>query len=156
MSRVNQIELPKTDLDLTNLLRYLIQRKVISADFSTLFTQYSEQQDKFNAKSTRAFCHVTPAGPWSIFCSRWIEALPGKNRTALLLHEISHLAIFGFKNLESEVDVDEWVIAHVPEAKYRYENVGYIGAGGLYRVATNLQTVSEEFYGRLGETGSLG
>jgi hypothetical protein len=151
------IILPETEQDLTALLIYLLGRNLVGSYSAVLTVEHSERQDRYNEKSPRAFCHVMP-GDKIVYCSRWIESLPGKNRVGLLLHEIGHMEIYGFKNLDDEVDVDEWILKSVPEARYRYETVEY-PAGRVVRVAQNLQTVGEDFYERIRagrHAGSLG
>jgi hypothetical protein len=144
------MELPATSSDLTGLLLYLLGRNLVGQECASLEAVHSLRQDKFNLKSPRAFCHVMP-GDWAIYCSRRIEDLPGRNRVGLLLHEIGHLEIHGFKSLDDEVDVDEWILKSVPEARYQYETVSYlVGDQADPRVAQNLQTVGEDFYERIG------
>jgi hypothetical protein len=155
MKSVDAIPLHGTAQDCLALLRYLRSRGVLPREFKfpNMQVAHSTQQDKMNAKKARAFAHVVP-GRWTIYCAAVIERLPPEFRMGLLLHEIGHLAIFGFKNLDSEIDVDEWILKSVPEARYKYENVSYFRDGET-QVALNVQRVGSEFYGRVSRGAGL-
>ena len=83
---------------------------------------------------------------WRIYCTQAIEMLPPDARMGILLHEIGHIHLTAFHGDASEVDVDEWILLNVREAKYTYADVRYRAPQStMQRDAKNLQRVGWNF-----------
>lgn len=98
----------------------------------------SKKANDQNKASARQFCFVF-LGEHKIHFSDALLKLPEEFIVGILLHEIAHMVVK--EGRDPELDVDEWVVEHVPEAHYHYADARY-----GKRVAKNLECVGREFF----------
>ena len=113
--------LEKTEHDLGALVEYLVTEKGHDATLRELRIVHSPKLDRRNKEDPRAFCEVEEGNP-EILCSRSIEVIGAAHRVGILLHEIAHHGIDGFKSVKSEVDVDVAILKQLPSAGYDYDD----------------------------------
>jgi len=111
--------LPRTSEDLRRLVAYLIRQHGYEPAYTRLQAQHAPAHDPENEHDPRVFCYVKP-DRWKIFCSCAVESVSPRVRLGLLLHEIVHLRLDAFKGAGSEVDVDAYILDHLPMAGYTY------------------------------------
>lgn len=120
------------------LLFYLCDQGLISTWLkSQVRLVRSKRANDQNREKARQFCFVV-IGQHEINFADALLKLPEEFIVGILLHEIAHMVIR--EGRDPELDVDEWVIEHVPEAGYHYADARY-----SKRVAKNLECVSEAF-----------
>lgn len=94
--------------------------------------------DKMNAKQARSFAYVVRGVP-RIYYSEALTALPLGFVCGILLHELVHIHLDN-KPGDPEVNVDEFITAKLPRAKYTYDNCVYVWNGNK-RTANNIECV---------------
>lgn len=138
--------LSATIRDFEALKRWLVTHERVPDSFLAFYIKENDEQEEDNQDDPRAVCAVR-RGSYGVECSAAIEALPRNVRVGVLLHELGHHAVDAFKDEDDEVDVDLWVVTHVPEAAYTYvERVEYIHPlTGKKVEARNIETVGDDF-----------
>jgi hypothetical protein len=140
----------KTESDLKALLEYLVLEHSLGRELLKIKLKHSVEQDDYNKKDPRAFCHVA-RGENYIYCTQAIENVPVHVRLGLLLHEIAHIHLDAFDGDESEVPVDEFCAYKIPESGYRYlDQFVYFSPWDKAPIqAKNLEAVSGDFVYRI-------
>ena len=126
---------------LSSLQFYLISKGIYVPKMSL---RHSKVLDEANKRSARSFCHIQ-CGSSVIHHAAALNRLPDTAIVGILLHEIGHAVLGCDIQPDDEVAVDEWIVKHVPQAKYEYSMVTYTSSSGRKRVADNLETVSDSF-----------
>lgn len=140
--------IPKAKRSLKALTKYLVDdREMPQVFLRSIRVNRSRPLDEDHKDDPRAFCAVEEDVPNIIFCTSAIEAVPENVRIGLLLHEIGHLLLDAFDHEipgGEEIEVDTWILKHIPEAGYTYVDCPHIWHG-KERTALNVQTVSDAF-----------
>jgi hypothetical protein len=136
--------LKKSNQTLANLNAYLAEKGLLVGAVRRVV--HDPEQDRMNVRDPRAFAHVR-AEPDEIYASEALEHVSERVRTAIILHEMVHLGLEKGRRggNECEVDVDAWIILHLPEARYGYDTIEYIGPDKRIVIAKNLQVVAVPF-----------
>lgn len=143
------MSLALTNLSMSKLTDFLVG-KGIKPVVKRIAIYPSPEEDKRNEKNGRCFCHVNNED-WGIYCAAALDDVHESVRWGILLHEIGHLYIPAMDTIDSEVDVDVWIVESFPELGYKYlpvysysGGVGFKGYSSL-RVAKNIQSINPEF-----------
>jgi len=136
--------------ELVCLAKYLVAHGA-SIKLLGVSLEHDPGQDRENLRDPRAFCHVKPDDPGTIFCSAALAELRAPARIAVLLHELGHIELNAFTGDTSEVDVDAWCMEW-PDAHYTYMDAVYWRADVRKPVtAKNLKHVSYAFVDKIHE-----
>jgi hypothetical protein len=136
--------LEKTQSDLAALKRYLSRKRFPVVGITV---QHSRLADEMNAKKARQFAYTHPVST-IIYCSAAMERISPEARSGILLHEMAHIVAHAFDKY-AELDVDDFCVSMVPEAKYRYSDIIYEGLSGWSRKAKAVEHVDHKFVLRL-------
>lgn len=138
------MRLPLTEADFESLQRYLKKKRFPVAGIRI---QHSRYADDMNTKRARSFAY-TQKGQTVIYCSAAMECLEPEVRIGILLHECGHIVANAFDEY-AEISVDDFCVSLVPEARYHYHDVSYVGLSGRIRTAKAIEVVAHKFVLRL-------